>query len=216
MQRAIDPNALRLVCHSSSPAALGQAIVWNNSLLVPLHVLDKSSHAERGSVVLYRPDNQRAAVTKLSLIESFPSSDAAIFSADCDFAAGGSVIFTARIDEGDDLIVQWLTLRRGAVCVQSIRGNIREIVKIDGYEYRSASGSIISVRDISAIFLDKKMPLGSSGAPIYHLNSGKILGFVHGNAAENDSLGISLDPTPIWASRNVGRTVPVCRQSGGN
>jgi hypothetical protein len=81
-----------------------------------------------------------------------------------------------------------------------MHGKIREIVTIDRYEYRSASGAIVSTRNISAIFLDKKMSLGTSGAPVCHSDSGKIVGFIHGNAAENDSFAICLDPKPLWAS----------------
>jgi hypothetical protein len=194
-------NRLRLICGSDFPLLLGQGMVWKESLLAPLHVLDESMCAGELSVALRQVGNEKAESAKLKLIECFPSADAAAFSVDSNLTAEGSVTFAEEKAEGDEWFVQWLTLRRGAVCVQSIHGKIREIVKIDRYEYRSASGTIIGVRNISAIFLDKKMPLGSSGAPIYHLNSGKILGFVHGNAAENDSLGISLDPKPIWASR---------------
>jgi hypothetical protein len=91
--------------------------------------------------------------------------------------------------------------------VEWITSRVREIVKIDRYEYRSASGAIIRTRKISAIFLDKKMPLGTSGAPVYRSDSSKILGFIHGNAAANDSLAICLDPQPL---RAVARSETNC------
>jgi hypothetical protein len=211
MQHVVDPNALRLICDTDSPAILGQGIIWNASLLAPLHVLDESTCAGEQSVALYQVGCEKPALTKLKLIQYFPSADAAAFSVDSDLTAAGSVTFAEEKAEGNEWFVQWLTFRRGAVCVESMHGKIREIVKIDRYEYRSASGAIVSVRDISAIFLDKQMPLGSSGAPVYHAGSGKILGFVHGNAAENDSFAICLDPKPIWESQSQCRqTVSVC------
>ena len=204
-------DILRLISDPDSPAALGQGIIWNASLLAPLHVLVESTCAGEQSVALYQVGCEKAELTKLKLIQSFPSADAATFSVDSDITADGPVTFAEEKAEGDELVVQWLTFRRGAVCVQSIDCKMREIVKINRYEYRSASGTIISVRNISAIFLDKQMPLGSSGAPVYHSRSGRILGFVHGNAAENDSFGISLDPKPIWVSQSQRRrTVSVC------
>ena len=179
--------------------------------MAPLHVLDEAICAGERIVALYRAGCEKTALAKLKLIESFRSADAATFSVDCDLTADGSASFAEEKAEGDDLIVQWLALRRGAVCVQSTDCKIREIVKIGRYDYRSASGAILSVRNISAIFLDKQMPLGSSGAPVYRAESGKILGFVHGNAAENDSFAICLDPKPIWESRSqCRRTVSVC------
>jgi hypothetical protein len=164
-------------------------------------------------VALYRVGREKAVLAKLKLLQSFPSADAASFSVDSDLTADGSLTFAEQADEGDDLIIQWLALRRGAVCVQSTDCKIRETVKIGRYEYRSASGAIVSVRDISAFFLDKQMPLGSSGAPIYHAGSDKILGFVHGNAAENDSFAICLDSKPIWETASLERERALVRQA---
>ena len=195
----MDPHVLRLICDSDFPCGLGQGIVWNASLLVPLHVLDESKCGREQSVTLYRAGCQKSALAKLKLIRSFPSADAATFSVDCDLTADGSMSFADQIYEGDDLMIQWLTFLRGAVCVQTIHGKVREIVIIDRYEYRSASGALVSTLNVSAIFLDKQMPLGTSGAPVYHSDSGKIIGFVHGNAAENDSFAICLDSRPLWA-----------------
>jgi hypothetical protein len=195
----MDPNLLRLICHSDFPAVLGQGIVWNASLLSPLHVLDGSRRFGQGNVVLYEAGGQKAVVSKLRLIRCFPSADAGIFSVDCDLP-GQSLKFAKQVHEGEKVIVQWLAFRRGGIWVEAIDSKIREIVKIDRYEYRSAGGTMVSTRNISAIFLDEKMPLGSSGAPVYHSDSGSILGFVHGNAAANDSLAICLDPRSLWAN----------------
>jgi hypothetical protein len=204
-------KCLRLICDTDFAAALGQGIVWNSSLLAPLHVLDESLCAGGRIVALYRVGCEKAALANLKLIQTFPSADAATFSLDCGLTVDSSVTFGEKKAGDSNLIVQWLAFRRGGVYVQSIGCKIREIAKIGSYDYRSASGTIISVHNISAIFLDKQMPLGSSGAPVYHAGSGKILGFVHGNAAENDSFAICLDPIPIWESRSQGRrTVSIC------
>jgi len=195
----MDPNVLRLICDSESPVVLGQGIVWNASLLAPLHVLDGSGCIGQPNVVLYQAGGQKAVVSKLKLIRSFPCADAASFSVDCDLPAQYSLKFAEQAHEGEKVIVQWLTWRRGGIRVEAITSKIREMVKIDRYEYRSASDTIVKTRNISAIFLDKEMPLGSSGAPVYHADSDKIVGFVHGNAAANDSLAICLDPRSLWA-----------------
>jgi hypothetical protein len=193
----MDPNVLRLICDSDFPAALGQGIVWNASLLSPLHVLDGSRRLGQRNVVLYQAGGQKAMVSKLRLIRRFPCADAATFSVDCDLPLQ-SLKFTEQAHEGEKVVVQWLTFRRGGIGVETITSKIREVVKIDRYEYRSASGTMVRTRNISAIFLDKKMPLGSSGAPVYHSDSENIWGFVHGNAAANDSLAICLDPRSLW------------------
>jgi hypothetical protein len=195
----MDRNALRLICDSDFPAARGQGIVWSASLLVPLHVLDDSSCLDQRKVVLYQADGQKAIDTKLRMMQSFPSADAAIFSLGCDLPAQYSLEFAEQAHEGDQVIIQWLTFGSVGICIAAISSRIREIVNIDRYEYRSASGAMVSARNISAIFLDKKMPLGTSGAPVYHSDSGEIVGFVHGNAAANDSFAICLDPRPLWA-----------------
>jgi hypothetical protein len=198
----MDPSVLRLICDSDSPAALGQGVVWNASLLAPLHVLDESRCIGEPDVVLYQVGGQKAAVTKLKLMRCFPCADAATFSLDCDLPAQDSLNFAEQAHEGEEVIVQWLTFRRGGISVEAITSTVREIVKIDQYEYRSASGAIVSTRNISAIFLNNKMPLGTSGAPVYKSDSNEILGFVHGNAAANDSLAICLDPRPLRAAQN--------------
>ncbi|MGA8658490.1 MAG: hypothetical protein WB586_20305 [Chthoniobacterales bacterium] len=194
----MDPNVLRLICDSAFPAVLGQGIVWNESLLAPLHVLDESRCIGQRNVVLYQADGQKAVVSALRLIRCFPRADAGTFSVDSDLPIQ-SLNFAEQAHEGEKIIVQWLTFRRGGIRVETITGKIREIVKIGRYEYRSASAAIVSTRNISAIFLDKKMPPGTSGAPVYRSDSSKILGFVHGNAAANDSLAICLDPRSLWA-----------------
>jgi hypothetical protein len=195
----MDPNVLRLICDSETSVVLGQGIVWNVSLLAPLHVLDGSGSSGQPHVVLYQAGGQKTVVSKLKMIRSFPCADAASFSVDCDLPAHYSLKFAEHAHEGEKVTVQWLTFRSGGIWVESITSKVREIVKIDRYEYRSASDAIVKTRNISAIFLDKKMPLGSSGAPVYHSDSHQILGFVHGNAAANDSLAICLDPRPLWA-----------------
>ena len=177
---------------------LSQGIVCNASLLAPLHVLDESKCVGEQVVALYQAAGRKAASTQLKLIQAFPSADAATFSVDCDLTAGGSVTFAEQAGEGGRLIVQWLTIERGTVGVQSIYSKIREIVRIDRYEYRSASGAIVSACNISAIFLDKKMPLGTSGVPVCHSDSGKIVGFVHGDAAQNDSFA------SVWIRNRCG------------
>jgi hypothetical protein len=192
------PNVLRLICDSDFPAVLGQGIVWNASLLAPLHVLDDASCIGRRNVVLYQAGGQKAAVS-LRLIRRFPCADAATFSVDCDLSAASSLNFAEQAHEAEEVIVQWLTFRRGSVCVKAITSKIREIVSIGRYDYRSANGAMVSTRNISAIFLDKRLPPGASGAPVYQSDSSKILGFVHGNAAANDSLAICLDPRALWA-----------------
>lgn len=194
------PNVLRLICDSDFPAVLGQGIVWNASLLAPLHVLDESRCMGQRNVALYQAGGQKTVVRKLRLIRRFPCSDAATFSVDCDLP-GRSLKFAKQVHEGEKVIVQWLASRGEGICVEAIISSIREIVKIDRYEYLSAGGTVVRTRNISAIFLDKRMPLGSSGAPVYQSDSGNILGFVHGNAAANDSLAICLDPRSLWADR---------------
>jgi hypothetical protein len=193
----MDPNLLRLICDSNFPAVLGQGIVWNGSLLVPLHVLDGSRRLAQGKVVIYQPGGQKAVVSKLKQIRRFPCADAAIFSVDCDLPVQ-SLKFAKQVHEGEKVIIQWLAFRRGGICVEAVISSVREIVKIDRYEYLSAGGTMVRTRNIAAIFLDKKMPLGSSGAPVYQSDSGNILAFVHGNAAANDSLAICLDPRSLW------------------
>ena len=191
----MDPNVLRVICDSDFPAVLGQGILWDASLLAPMHVLDESRW-----IGLYQVGGQRAAVTKLKLTRCFPCADAATFSMDCDLPAQYSLNFAEEAHEDEKVIIQWLTFRRGDICVETISSRVREIVKIDRYEYRSASGTIVSTRNISAIFLNNKMPLGTSGAPVYNSDSSEILGFIHGNAAANDSLAICLDPRPLIAA----------------
>jgi hypothetical protein len=194
----MDSNVLRLICDSNPFVVLGQAIVWKASLLVPLHVLDESRRLGQRTVVLYQAGGQKALVTEFKLIRCFPCADAATFSVNLDLPSQCLLKFADQAHEGEKVIVQWLAFRRGDVCVETMISSIREIVKIDRYEYLSAGGTTVRTRNISAIFLDKKMPLGSSGAPVYHFESGKILGFVHGNAAANDWLAICLDPLSLW------------------
>jgi hypothetical protein len=195
----MDSNVLRLIWDSDFSAPRGQGIIWNACLLVPLHVLDESYCTAQRNVVFYQAGGRTTVVRRLRLTRRFPTADAATFSLDCDLPAKCSLTFAKRAHEGEKVIVQWLTFRRGDIGVETIASKIREIVKIDRYEYRSAGGAIIRTRDISALFLDQKMPMGTSGAPVYRCDSGKILGFIHGNATANDSLAISLDLHPLWA-----------------
>lgn len=168
---------------------LGQAVELGPLLLVPLHVVDRSSleqaclSDERGACEAIHTDRviEEASWDVLGIVGPRTASSCT------------SARFASVCGEGVAVDVRAVDPSRPGT-VSSRNTTVRESVHVVHYEYTTASGTTCVLSDIRVLFLGIRFEPGWSGAPVCLPGTGVILGFVHGNAEANGGLGVCLQP----------------------
>lgn len=198
-------SALRVIFRLGARLPLGQAVFSRDRLIAPLHVIDERFLARAGKLQVRRWGTAEMTGDLLSVLATVPAADAAICAVQGDTGVNHPLAFAPVVHRGDRVDVHFLEASGGG----SIRSNIlsslvRDLVVVDHYMYSSAAGSCIILREVGALFLAHCLPRGMSGAVTCLAGTEQIVGFVHGNAAENDGAAICLDPRPLIASLGPG------------
>jgi hypothetical protein len=188
---------LRAIVDAETHVLLGQALLTHGRLIAPLHVLDPALVAGGRALALGRVDRAPAARPTLALLSQQPAADAAIWSVDDERESGRPLTFASHVGRGAAVAIHCLTPRqRMVIGYVVIAASIRDMVLVDRYAYRTASGNMIQLAQVGVLFLDRSMAPGASGAPICLAGSTRIVGFVHGNAEANAGGAVALDPRP--------------------
>jgi hypothetical protein len=193
---------LRLICHPEARSPLGQGILSGPFFLIPLHVLNSDFLRGVAGVRIGKPSYARLTQSSISILKTVPESDCAIcvINERTDY----ELRLANNVQVGDVLDVHILKpYDIEGVCYELTKSVVRDIVIAGCHTYQSSCGTSYSICDVLTVLLTDPMPKGSSGAAICLAGSDLIVGFVHGNAAENHGGAICLNPQPIIASLNM-------------
>lgn len=174
---------------------LGQVLACRSFMITPLHVMDPDvpvsiscvdRHGKIKTVVL----SEVAAVDPPWDVIMFrmlpPSRSECSLRVPSVGRAGIAVAVHAIVDTNrEDGHIDRLVV---------FRSTIRELLDVHCHHYRSASGRMVRLKNIRALFLAHPFPPGWSGAPVYVTRTGELAGFIHGNSPANAGDGVCLVP----------------------
>lgn len=183
-----------VVAYSPDEGVLCHGMVISSQLWLPLHVLDQNAWLPSRRLKVVGPSgNYRLDVTTAM---SCPQADLAIYTL---LDLSGEVpptLVAPTVGQEVKILAMTQTLPFHAV---PISARVRAMVSVDHYSYRTGSGVEAAAQDLLVTFLDVAAYPGLSGAPVLTANESAIVGFIHGNAPDNDGLAILLDPACAFA-----------------
>jgi hypothetical protein len=207
--------SLRVLFARGDSLPLAHGLVWRDRLITPLHVIDSNIAAAGSRFAIGRQGTWSPTGCRLAVEAEVPATDVSICSVGDCWPVMPEISFIESPQRGQSVDVHTLTVHPGrSIMHTTARAAIREVVTVGRHSYRTACGDLLTVRGVTAVFVDRAMPGGTSGAPVCLAGSTSVVGFVHGNAAANRGDAVCLSTGPLVAALKVVSSAETDRTRG--
>ena len=213
------PGMLNEPCALLDPHGrlMGQVLVCGTYALASLHVVSAMDHP--ATLPLETGRGSSLCIEVVRTVATDERCDVVILQ-----AAGRPQPFSLRladplmVKDGDPLLIHAVVRSpdgaRADFKLTTVASRVCEVVEVQRYNYRAASGQVVELCGVLVLLLDDMFAPGWSGAPVYDAVSGALYGFLHGNTVVGGGAGICLLPdanSPVWRLlRQHGKGGDVC------